>query len=125
MSALGRWLSYAVLGVKPPIRRRTRGLFYRGPARDPRYRAFVRQYPCAACGSTRFVEAAHTGPHGLGTKAPDDDIIPLCYWDHWGGPDSLHRLGPKTFQKLHGIRFGSVIRSLQAEWKEINKRRRS
>ncbi len=48
------------------------------PVRDPAYRRFIRSLPCAACGKSRFIECAHTGPHGLSQKASDLDCIPLC-----------------------------------------------
>ena len=60
--------------------------------------------PLRGCGKgarefTR-VEAAHTGalgPRGLGQKSSDFSAIPLCSWDHVGGPDSYHRLGERSF----------------------------
>ena len=38
------------------------------PVRDPAYRRFIRQLPCAACGKSRYVDAAHTGPHAIRPK---------------------------------------------------------
>jgi hypothetical protein len=88
----------------------------RGPARDWRYRAFVRQHACVACGSLRFVEAAHTGPHGLSSKASDYQCIPLCGWCHTGKSGSLRQVGPVQFERAHGISFGGVIERLLEEW---------
>lgn len=67
------------------------------PARNEAYLAFLRRLPCAACGSARLVEAAHTGPHGLGQKSADVDAIPLCFHCHRGDADSLHNVGPERF----------------------------
>ena len=41
------------------------------PVRNPAYRAFIRRLPCAACGKTRYIDCAHTGPHGVGQKSSD------------------------------------------------------
>lgn len=124
MMNLNRWISYVVLGKNPPIRRRRRSFLYHGPIRDWRYKLFVRRHPCAACGTERGVEFAHTGMHGTGSKASDKLGIPLCWWDHWASPQSLHNIGPAAFQKLNGIRFSSIIQDLHAEWSEIQERRR-
>jgi hypothetical protein len=48
------------------------------PVRNPEYLKFIRKLPCSACGSTRRIEAAHTGPHGMSQKASDLQCIPLC-----------------------------------------------
>ena len=39
------------------------------PQRSRSYLASIRTQPCLVCGSTRWIEAAHTGPHGLGQKS--------------------------------------------------------
>lgn len=82
-----------------------------GP-RNPRYLAFVRAQPCCVCGSRRGVEAAHTGPRGLGQKAPDSDAIPLCRGHHQKSNDSLHALGPRRFPDHHKIDIPAIIREL-------------
>ena len=40
------------------------------PLRDPRYLAWIRTLPCVVCGSTRRIEASHTGPTGSGRSRP-------------------------------------------------------
>ncbi len=67
----------------------------RGPDRCPAYLTWIRSLGCAVCGKGRTervrVEAAHTsalGPRGLSQKSSDFSAIPLCFWDHVGGPDS-------------------------------------
>jgi hypothetical protein len=69
------------------------------PMRDRRYLAWIRTLPCVVCGSTRRIEASHTGPHGLGQKSPDSSAIPLCYRHHRTGPDSYHRLARGNSRK--------------------------
>ena len=63
------------------------------PVRNSEYLRWIRTLPCAVCRATRGVEAAHTGPHGLGQKSSDLSAIPLCARHHRTGPDSYHKLG--------------------------------
>jgi hypothetical protein len=74
------------------------------PARDPAYLALIRQLPCVV-GSVCYgaVEAAHTGPHGMGQKSSDYSTVPLCVTHHRLGDLSLHKLGPGKFSAVHGI----------------------
>jgi hypothetical protein len=73
--------------------------------RNIRYLAFVRSFSCAVCESTRQIEAAHTGPHGLGQKSSDLSTIPLCLECHIMGKFSLHKLGPVKFAAFHQCQF--------------------
>ena len=82
------------------------------PARDQRYLAWIRSLPCVVCGITRGIEAAHTGPHGLGQKSPDTSAIPLCVKHHRTGKDSYHRLGPRTFSDVHNLDIAGIVRRL-------------
>ncbi len=120
---LGRWLNYVVLGTAPPPhhRKKRRGW----PVDDWRYRRFIRNKACIACGTIWCVEFAHTGAHGLSTKAPDCDGLPICAEDHRTGQNALHKIGPAQFQQLHGLKFGSLIREFHLEWLELNHRRRT
>jgi hypothetical protein len=83
------------------------------PERDAKYRALVRTQPCAACGSWRGIESAHTGPHGMCQKASDFDCIPLCSKHHKIGKDSLHKLGPVKFARVHGLDVQVIILDLR------------
>jgi len=66
------------------------------------YRAFVRKFPCCACGRTWGIEFAHTGSRGLRQKAPDLDGVPLCRVTcHQRGPRAYHTLGRVQFEKSH------------------------
>jgi hypothetical protein len=38
------------------------------PQRNSRYLAWIRTQPCCVCGSTRGIEASHTGSHGIGPE---------------------------------------------------------
>jgi hypothetical protein len=68
--------------------------------------------PCLVCGSTRWIESAHTGPHGLGQKSPDTSAVPLCAKHHRTGNDSYHRLGPRKFSEVHGLDLPAIVRRL-------------
>ncbi len=59
------------------------------PPRNPHYLAWIRTLPCVVCGSTGWIEASHTGPHGLGQKSSDYSAIPLCAKHHRTGERQL------------------------------------
>ena len=82
------------------------------PVRNSRYLAWIRTQPCLVCGSTRWIEAAHTGPHGLGQKSPDTSAVPLCAMHHRTGKDSYHRLGPRKFGEVHNLDLAAIVRRL-------------
>jgi len=83
--------------------------------RDPRYLAWIRTLPCVVCGSTRGIEASHTGPHGLGQKSSDFSAIPLCYRHHRTGRDSYHRLGPRKFTQTHNLNIPAIVLRLNTK----------
>ena len=64
------------------------------------------------CGHNQWIEAAHTGPHGLGQKSPDTSAIPLCVRHHRTGKDSYHRLGPRRFAEVHNLDISEIVRRL-------------
>jgi hypothetical protein len=82
------------------------------PFRSAKYRAWIRTFPCVACGFEYAIEAAHTGPHGLSQKASDLTCIPLCRDHHRVGYDALDRIGPKRFAATFGIDVPALILSL-------------
>ena len=82
------------------------------PQRNPRYLAWIRTQPCCVCGSRKFIEASHTGPHGIGQKSPDSSAIPLCARHHRTGADSYHRLGPRKFSAQHNLDIPAIVRRL-------------
>lgn len=85
------------------------------PRRDPLFLKWVRQLPCCICLTTRGIEAAHVGPHGLGIKACDRSTIPLCPKHHRSGPDSLHNLGPRRFEEVHGVILADLVARLNTK----------
>jgi hypothetical protein len=93
------------------------------PEEDRMYLAFVRSHPCAVCGSWRGVEAAHTGPRGLSTRASDRSAINLCRRHHQRGNDSLHTLGPVQFEQVHHISIREIQGELNREYDELRKRK--
>jgi len=103
---LQRWLAREIWGRTIP-RKSRQGR--RGPVRDWAYRAWIRTFPCCACGSTRYIEAAHTGEDGgTSQKASDYSCVPLCAWCHRAGPESYHQIGKRAFERLHGISFQTL-----------------
>ena len=82
------------------------------PPRDAQYLAWIRTLPCAVCGSTLWIEASHTGPHGLSQKSSDYSAIPLCPKHHRTGSDSYHRLGPRKFAAAHNLEIRAIVSRL-------------
>ena len=85
------------------------------PVRNPGYLRWIRTLPCAVCRSTRAVEAAHTGPHGMGQKSSDLSVIPLCAQHHRTGNDSYHKLGPRRFAEVHQLNVRAIVARLSAK----------
>jgi hypothetical protein len=96
------------------------------PERNPEYLRFVRGFPCAACGKHGGIEAAHTGPHGIGQKSSDRSAIPLCRRHHRTGDQALHKLGPAEFAAVHSLDVAALVTELnqlfetQQERKKMN-----
>lgn len=109
--SLIRYLRYAVHGetVHPRKPRRRSRPVRRGPVRDRKYLAWIRSLPCAACGSTWSVEAAHTGSDGgMRQKASDTTCVPLCHDCHQAAPTSYHR-----DREALGVDFPALVAHLQ------------
>jgi len=85
------------------------------PTRYPGYLQWIRTLPCSVCRTTRAVEAAHTGPHGLSQKSSDWSAIPLCARHHRTGEDSYHKLGPRKFSEVHGLNIPAMVARLSAK----------
>jgi len=85
------------------------------PVRNPGYLRWIRTLPCAVCRTTRAVEAAHTGPHGISQKSSDLSAIPLCVRHHRTGDDSYHRLGPRKFAEVHQLNVLEIVARLSAK----------
>ncbi len=115
---LGRWLSYTIFGSKTLSPRRHHKP-RRGPETANAYRAWIRQQASVVSGSTRYIEAAHTGPHGLSQKSSGYTCIPLTHEEHM----DLHRIGPAKFQAKYTINFAIIIEALFTEWSDAQARR--
>jgi len=114
-----RALYKAVHGRMPARKapRRRSALHQVGSARSWQYRGWVRSLPCAVCGATDRVEAAHTGSDGgMRLKASDYSCIPLCTCCHTFGADSYHVLGRERFEGRHGLAIGELVRELNHAW---------
>ena len=85
------------------------------PRRDSKYLQWIRTLPCSVCCTTRNIEAAHTGPHGLGQKAPDAAAIPLCAMHHRTANDSYHKLGPRKFAQIHNLDIAGIVADLNSK----------
>ena len=85
------------------------------PIRNRVYLRWIRSLPCLVCHTTRAVEAAHTGPHGISQKSSDLSAIPLCGRHHRTGDDSYHRLGPRRFAEVHGLNIRAVVARLSGK----------
>ena len=95
---LERWVWREVHGEDLPRKRGPRRE-HRGPARNWKYRAWIRSLPCAVCGLEPCGEAHHTGERGLGQQASDYTCIPLCSDCHTQAPHAYHRLGREGWER--------------------------
>lgn len=109
---LQRWLAWELFQQRIRIKRKPR----RGPARDWKYRLWIRSLPCAACGCRIMVEAAHTGPHGLSQKASDYSCIPLCSQHHRLGKLAIHKIGPQAFEAEYRLNIKHLTKRLFRCW---------
>lgn len=77
--------------------------------RDPGHLAYIRSMPCAICGDTMTVEAAHLrlgsasnnkAPAGMGEKPSDKWCLPLCGRHH----RQQHSMNEREFWASYNIR---------------------
>jgi hypothetical protein len=73
------------------------------PVRDPLYLKFIRQLPCIGC-LKRYVDAAHTGPHGIGQKSCDLCAVPLCRRCH-----QEYDRNPIRFAEKHQLDIPALV----------------
>ena len=98
--------------IRKPMAIAQRPLYIQAPPiRDESYKHWVRSWPCLICARRFGIEAAHTGPHGLGQKASDLQTVPLCRQHH----EDLHR-GVLDFQERHGINIPDAVAMFNAIW---------
>lgn len=113
-----RFLRYTVWGITEHPRRKPRKrAVARGPVRDWKYRVWIRSLPCAACGCTRFIEAAHTGTDGgMRLKSSDHSCVPLCAVCHRVGPRAFHQIGRQHFEQIWNLDFDKLAARLYGLW---------
>ena len=90
--------------------------------RDPAYLKWLHGEPCFICYLFRLeqngrTEAAHVGDRGLSQKCPDSQALPCCAWHHRTGPESLHRLGGKFWQRW-GLDKAELITAYRKKYEE-------
>lgn len=115
-----RALYWMVHGRKPARQIRASAQRHRGPARSWKYKAWIRSLPCCCCGSTRDVEAAHTGDDGgMSQKSSDYSCVPCCTDCHTMAPDSHHRDRAAFEQRVEsaqGCTVQDLVRRLNHDW---------
>jgi hypothetical protein len=96
----------------PKLAKTDTGKADRGRVRDNAFLAYLRRQPCAACGSTHRVEAAHIrsgypeagwGPTGMQVKPSDQRAASLCASCHREGPNAQHRGNERAWWAALGI----------------------
>jgi hypothetical protein len=112
-SALCRWLQFAVNGSSIEHRRVHRRRIRRAaPARNWKYRAWVRSLASAVSGVSPC-EAAHTGTDGgTSQKSSDYSCIPLTWLEH----REYHRLGRKDFERRYAVSCREIVTTLNHAW---------
>lgn len=113
---LERWLMKEVHGVEVPRQRRPKSVLGAKPARDWKYRLWIRSLPCAGCGLEPAGEAAHTETGGIQTKGSDYSCVPLCTDCHTLGAGAWHRVGRAAFEAARGICCAELVRRLNKCW---------
>jgi hypothetical protein len=48
----------------------------------------------------------------MGQKSPDTSAVPLCARHHRTGRDSYHKLGPRAFERQHGLDLHAIVARL-------------
>ena len=91
----------------------------------PAFLAFVRRQPCCACGAINPIQAAHIRmanigigkrETGIGEKASDRWVVPLCVGCHLGESDSLHRTGERAYWERIGLDPFRIASKLYADF---------
>ena len=91
------------------------------PVRNRKYREFIGALPCLVCGTWRNVDAAHTGPHGISTKASDLTCLPLCHFKHHPEFDAA----PRDFALVYGLNIPELIEFHNHLWNLKQERRKA
>ena len=119
-----RNLYRSVFGVNPPRSpRKTKSALYRGPARDERYKEWIRTLPCCACRRAAPSEAAHVGHDGgKSLKCSDYYTVPLCHACHRTGRCSYHGLngGARAFAAMWCIDLDAEVQKYNAIYEQLH-----
>lgn len=91
--------------------------------RDVAYLAWLHTLPCC-CNVGQgtcygAIAAHHAGERGLGQKCPDREAISLCFGHHQDGPDAIHRIGRKFWDR-HGLVKEELIAEFNRVYDLIN-----
>jgi hypothetical protein len=54
----------------------------------------------------------------MSMKASDYSCMPLCADCHTRGPLAYHRIGKRAFERVHTVRFASIVARLRRVWNE-------
>ena len=92
------------------------------PFRSKRYLKLVAGLPCVICHDPETVAHHIKGKDygGMGLKAPDDYVFPMCHVCH----SELHNKGYRHFESIHGHQVDYVRRTneqLSEHLKELKK----
>lgn len=114
---LKRYLMREIHGVQIPRKLpKMASSLHHTPARNARYKRWIRSLPCAACDKTPS-EAAHTGSDGgLKQKASDYSCIPLCTDCHTLNAGSYHQIGRGDFERRHQLDIKGLVKRLNRLW---------
>jgi len=118
MINLESWLHYKVWGA-PPIKKKKAKMrhFRRGPARNPKYRAWIRTLPSCVSG-IEGCEAAHTGTDGgMRQKSSDYTCVPLTPAEH----AEYHQIGKQAFEAKYSVCFTAEVAKLKRIWFEYSR----
>lgn len=111
------WMFHEVHGRWPDRKKPRRRILRMGPARNWRYRGWIRSLP--SCLSHRIgCEAAHTGSDGgMSIKATDYSCVPLTPEEH----RLYHQHGRAWMEARFRVSFKAIVRELNRHWFEFSK----
>lgn len=83
-------------------------------------RAFVASLPCIVPGCPNPSEAAHVVriDGGMGRKGNHLGLAPCCPFHHRDPMHGLHKLGPRTFERLHRVSLEVAARRTEDAWRQ-------
>jgi len=84
------------------------------PVRDKAYTAFIRSMPCLVCGKPSVCHHEPLTGHGMSSKGPDNESLPLCPVCH----RERHDHGRYTFYQLYNIDWKAFVVAYQRLYKK-------